>query len=285
MKNLYDSVLDTSLFKKFVLTDMLFTEYKCLEEDSFFKVWSHVNYFVYVLNGKKGWHTMHNKYMVYTGEAIFVKKGANIIHKFFEEDFCAMIIFVPDHFIQEVMQEKTITNKSGATSADSVIPVESNRSIKAYFDSLFAYFLQPEAPSKDLLEIKFKELILTLLNSEDNPSICYHFKTLSNPTIHSFQKIMEDNFTYNLSLNEFARLCGKSLSSFKRDFKSLYHTSPGKWLIRKRLQYAKWMLETTDQNINEIVFQSGFENASHFITKFKNEYGMTPNQFKKSHIT
>lgn len=93
---------------------------------------------------------------------------------------------------------------------------------------------------------------------------------------------MEDNFAYNLTLEEFARLCGRSLTTFKRDFAEAYHTSPGKWLIQKRLKYSKYLLETTDKNVTELAFECGFENTSHFIKVFRQTFGLTPLQYKKS---
>ena len=283
MINIYDFAYDNRLFRQFKVTDLLFTEYKCLEEASVFKVWSHHNYFVYVLGGKKRWKTLQAEYMIYAGDAIFVKKGANIIHKFFEEDFCALIIFVPDHFIKDVIQNNfTSPSKDTDKNTDTVIPLHLDVVLSIYFQSLFAYFLQRKAPSKKLLEIKFKELILNLVSSQQNHALCCHFKSLCYERKSSLREIMENNFAYNLTLEEFARLSNRSLTTFKRDFIEIYNTSPGKWLLQKRLEYGKYLLETTDKNVTELAFESGFENTSHFIKVFRQTFGTTPRQFKKS---
>ena len=282
MKNLYESVFDVNIFKRLEVNDVLFTEYKCLEEESVFDIWSHINYFVYVLNGKKKWKTMTNEYMVYKDEAIFVRKGANIIHKFFEEDFCAIIIFVPDHFIKDIFQNYPVNKKAQKhEKTDDVIPITMDHTLSSYFQSLFSYFVKENPPLKDLLEIKFRELIITLANSPENHRLCQYFRSLCNTSKTSLRETMESNFAYNLGLDEYARMCGRSLSTFKRDFKALYNISPGKWLSQKRLEYSKYLLETTDMNINEVVFSSGFENASHFVTAFKKEFGTTPLKYKK----
>jgi AraC-like DNA-binding protein len=95
-------------------------------------------------------------------------------------------------------------------------------------------------------------------------------------------KVMEEHFFYNLSIDEFASLCGKSLSSFKRDFQKLYKTSPRRWLTSKRLEYAKQLLLRSNDNIQEICYDIGFENDSHFNRIFKETYGLTPLQFRKN---
>lgn len=285
MKNLFESANGNPLFKQLKVSDTLFTEYKCLEEASMFKIWSHVNYFVYVLSGKKKWKSQQAEHMIHAGEAIFVKKGANIIHKFFETDFCALIIFVPDAFIKNLIQNNAdLFTKKVCNEVDSIIPLHLDESLNIYFQSLYSYFLKEQHPSTNLLEIKFKELILNLVSTEENASLCNYFKLLCHESKSSLQDIMESNFTYNLTLHEFARLSHRSLATFKRDFKELYKTTPGKWLIKKRLEFAKNMLQFSDKSINDIAFESGFENTSHFIKKFKETFGTTPLQYQKSSL-
>jgi transcriptional regulator GlxA family with amidase domain len=87
---------------------------------------------------------------------------------------------------------------------------------------------------------------------------------------------MEDNFSYNLKLEEFAELCNRSLSAFKRDFKKHFSNTPGKWLLEKRLQHAHKLLQHSDKNVNEAAFESGFENTSHFSRSFKERFGYSP---------
>jgi transcriptional regulator GlxA family with amidase domain len=92
---------------------------------------------------------------------------------------------------------------------------------------------------------------------------------------------MEANFPYNLELEDFAKLCNRSLSSFMRDFKSKYRTTPGKWLLEKRLDYARKLLATTNKTLTDVIYECGFENQTHFNRVFKEKYGIPPLQFKK----
>lgn len=96
----------------------------------------------------------------------------------------------------------------------------------------------------------------------------------------NIEDVMLNNFQYNLRIEEFAILCGRSLSAFKRDFKKIYKTTPSSWLKDMRLQYSKQLLFESDFNVNEICFESGFINNSHFIRAFKAKYNLPPNKFK-----
>lgn len=282
MVNIIDLAQNIGLFKQFKINDLLFVEYKCLEERSVFEVWSHCNYFVYVLSGKKKWQTKQSEYMVHEGEAIFVQKGASIIHKFFEVQFCAIMIFIPDDFIKNVFQNNA--NKLPDTSAprDTVFPIQLDEILNAYFQSIFTYLLKSEPPSNTLLDLKFKELILNVICSPENQALCHYFKSLCNSSKSSIRDLMETNFSYSLDLKEFARLSGRSLTSFKRDFQKTYSTSPGRWLTKKRLEFSHHLLQTTDKSISQIAFESGFENFSHYCKAFKNQYGRSPLQFRKT---
>ena len=283
MFNLLEFVSGNSIFKQFKVSDLLFLEYKCVADQSAVKVWSKNNYFLYVVRGKKMWQSSRAKYCLREGEAIFVKKGANIIHQFFEEGFCSLMIFVPDHFISNVIKESSapIPNCT-AEVTDTVIYLYLDDVLSAYFPSVLSHFAKEEPPSGNLLEMKFKELILDLLSSPHNESLCSYFKSMCHRSKTSIREIMESNFIYNMKLEEFAYLSGRSITSFKKDFISTFKCTPGKWLMKRRLEHAKYLLEVTDKNINELVFETGFENASHFIRVFKQAYGLAPLQFKKS---
>jgi AraC-like DNA-binding protein len=92
---------------------------------------------------------------------------------------------------------------------------------------------------------------------------------------------MEANYAYNLTIDAYARLTNRSVSSFKRDFQALYKTSPGRWLIDKKLDRAKQLLLQTAQAITDVAFDSGFENTAHFSRLFKQKTGITPMEFRK----
>jgi AraC-like DNA-binding protein len=94
--------------------------------------------------------------------------------------------------------------------------------------------------------------------------------------------IIEANYCYNLALGEYAKLCNRSLSSFKRDFYNLYGESPAKWLLEKRLAHALILLRNSNNPILDISFKSGFENSTHFSHAFKKHFGVSPLRFRQN---
>jgi AraC-like DNA-binding protein len=95
---------------------------------------------------------------------------------------------------------------------------------------------------------------------------------------------MEQFFMSNMSLSEYAKLCARSLTTFKAEFQEVYGMPPGKWLTVRRLEFARHLLETTDEPINDVTLRSGFKNTSHFVRLFKETYGKPPLQYRQQRL-
>jgi transcriptional regulator GlxA family with amidase domain len=144
------------------------------------------------------------------------------------------------------------------------------------------YFSGKEKPSEALVRLKLKELIISVLTSGKNPALAAYFRKIGESDAPSVAEIMEANFRYNLSLEEYAKLCHRSLSSFKRDFQTHFQESPGKWLLQKRLDYSAALLRSSKMNVTEVAFESGFEDVSHFSRVFKERFRVPPMTYRES---
>ena len=71
---------------------------------------------------------------------------------------------------------------------------------------------------------------------------------------------------------------GRSLSTFKRDFKKCSALSPREWLIRRRLEAAHGLIRKGGRKVSEICFEVGFKNLSHFSKIYKIAYGVPPTE-------
>ena len=285
MQNLYETIRSGLYYNKFEVGELLFVEYTCPIEDESAGVWTQSDYLVHVLSGKKTWRSTNEQWTVEGGQTLYVKKGAMIVDQFFDDDFCLLAFFISDDFIKSTLKEisgKIDMNAVEKDSHSSAIEVHTDVVLSTYFQSMLTYFSGKEKPSDSLLELKLKELIINILTSPNNSSLSVYFQSLLGCEKPAIRQIMESNFAYNLSLEEYANLCHRSLSSFKRDFKKYFNISPGKWLQAKRLDYSAMLLKNSDLNITQIVFESGFEDVSHFSRAFKDKFGLSPVNFRKA---
>jgi len=234
------------------------------------------------MEGRKIWHTAHGSYDLTKGSCMFVRKGASIVEQFFDTSFCMILFFLPDEFIADVLKSKSTAIYKPGKKYESIIPIDNNLPVQAFFQSMTFYFNSNRDPDQSLLELKFRELILTIADNPANSELLSYFASLlQEPQAVSLRNIMEDNFRFNLKLEEFAQLSNRSLSAFKRDFQKLYNTTPGKWLLEKRLNHAMNLLSNLGKTVSEASYESGFENQFHFSRAFRQHFGVTPTSVKQ----
>ena len=89
---------------------------------------------------------------------------------------------------------------------------------------------------------------------------------------------MNKNFHFKVELNRFAYLTGRSLATFKRDFEKLFHITPSRWLLQKRLQEAYYQIKEKGKAPSDVYMDLGFEDLSHFSFAFKKQYGLAPSK-------
>ncbi|MEQ6123651.1 AraC family transcriptional regulator [Pseudotenacibaculum sp. MALMAid0570] len=267
-------------FNKLVGDDYLFVEYKCPINSEQFKLWSESDFISYVISGKKDWTSLHQKISTNEGEAVYIRKGVYNTKQYFEVDYCVMLFFVTDDFIRRFMNEFSTPKIELQNSYPQIFEIDVDDTLTSLFMTVFNYFKQGGNIPKDLVELKFKELFYNIALNPANKSIASFFQSLQNKEKANLDYIMMKNFHSDLTIEEYAKLSGRSLSSFKRDFKEYFKETPRKWINNMRLEYAKTLLENSQLNINEICYESGFKNSSHFNTAFKEKYKLPPRQFK-----
>lgn len=168
---------------------------------------------------------------------------------------------------------------AAAPIAKTVNILPQTAALKSLFDSFLPYTDSGEVPSEQWLRLKVQEAIMGLLQTDS------HFY----PTLFDFNDVwkidildfMEQNFTEDLTLEEFASYTGRSLATFKRDFAKISPLSPQKWIIEHRLEKAKAMLLKSDVPAQDVGYMVGFKNRSHFSQAFKKRYGYAPDNYRR----
>lgn len=283
MLNFYQIVRDNLRFNRFQFKDTVCLEYTCPIDADQIGIFSKNDYLVHVLSGKKTYRTIDGEWTLHPGQTLYLKKGAEVIHQYFDDEYCMLGFFLSDDLIRETFQEAQTTMKLPCNEPESdftALEVERSDYLDGYFHSMLTYFRGIDRPPDHIMVMKLKELLINLMNC-DNCLVSY-FNSLSNTRNASLRYIMEHNFCFNLKLEDYAELANRSLSSFKRDFKQIYQESPGKWLLQRRVQHAAGMMLNSDLSVTQVAFESGFEDLSHFSRSFKSLLGQSPSQYKKA---
>jgi hypothetical protein len=254
MVNFIDSVLKHQEYsRQFKCGESLITFFSCplearLMKNRFTDLWAQNNYVFYVVDGRKVWHTATASYDFKKGSCVFIQKGASIIEQFFDIGFCLVLFFIPDQFICDSLKSRSKPMSQMNKDYGTVMELNANPRLETFFMSMASYFSGIKEPDEGLLELKFRELILTLADDPHNAELLSYFCTLMHePKSVALQRIMNNNYCFNLTLEQYAVLCNRSLSAFKRDFQDAMHTTPGKWLLEKRLGHALALLGNKDK--------------------------------------
>lgn len=126
------------------------------------------------------------------------------------------------------------------------------------------------------------EAIYAMLEQSDNfYPILFDF---ADPWKIDILEFLNKNYMDDLSIEEIAAYTGRSLSTFKRDFKNISNLSPQKWLTKKRLEVAYQKLKE-GKKVQEVYVEVGFKNPSHFSTAFRREYGIPPTEVSADAVT
>lgn len=149
---------------------------------------------------------------------------------------------------------------------------------QSLFQSMIPYFETNVHPTDNLMRLKQMEGIYALLNfNADFGPLLFDCIDRWKPDLVEY---MEQNYMCDLSIEQFAQFTGRSLSTFKRDFKKSFDLPPERWLTKKRLNSAYELLRqgiTTTDACCEV----GFKSVSHFSAAFKREFGFSPSEVKK----
>ena len=216
------------------------------------------------------------------GELGFISKNQLLKTQKIPQDnkpFMGISILLPKEILFNYSKEHNIIPKGNYTGKPSfLLPHDSF--LKSYFDSLIPYFENPDALTKKLATIKTIEAIELLLTKTSMQNILFNFDEDFKIDLEAY---MNKNYMHNIPLEQFAKLTGRSISTFKRDFQSIFNETPNKWLIKKRLDLAHFLISKKHQKPTDVYFDVGFVNFSHFSRTFKSEFGVNPSAIEKNH--
>lgn len=276
----------------FYQDDLFIYDYKMTGDVIKSKINLDVNMLSFLQKGKKKVHFSNTSVGVNANQSLIIKSGNCLWTEILDNEdiYYCKLLFFSDKKIQDFLSkyQPVFTHKNNSPSvphSSSYFIIENDDYIKAFVQSLSSLLNNNnQAATKKIVELKFEEIMLYLLNKYENSFLDFLTSILSSKLNATFKKIVETNAYANLSLDEIAFLCNMSLSTFKRHFIKEYKQTPAKWMQKLRLNRAKHRLENNSENASDIYLDLGYNNLSNFSLAFKNEFGVSPRQVKVKNI-
>ena len=288
MINLYEAIKsDQQYFRSLNCKGMLFTCYDCpqieLKQDYF----SELNFIIYSLSGKRIFHQSGKTYAVTKGKCFFSRRGGFIAERDTGDSWCVILFLIPDNYLVQFIKEYRSNlpiKKYSLAATEQIMEIDLNDTTRSFFNSMVPYFEQSPSPPESLLELKFRELIFDIVINPNNGTLLTYLCAIADGAKQPLQDVMETSYVYDLTLTEFAKISHRSLATFKREFKDVFKTTPGKWLTQKKIQHAQMLVETSHKNISEIAYESGFKNTTHFCKVFRERVGISALQYRNKKL-
>ncbi len=153
--------------------------------------------------------------------------------------------------------------------------------LKNFRESINILLDNPDLADERMIETKIKEFVLLISKSQNAPSHTDFLSALFKPVNIKFKSTIKNNLYSNLSLNELAKLCHLSTSSFKRKFSEVYNTSPKKYISGKKIEKAAALLKANKTTrISDIAYEVGFDSLATFNRNFVAFYGKSPTEYR-----
>lgn len=240
------------------------------------------HFFMYLLKGNMEAYDGEKKYELATGDAVIARKNHLIRYSKQNADqhFQSIVIALDEPFLKQFTKRYFGARESN-WSKDSFLNVRSSALLDGFLTSVSAYYLGPGRLESNFADVKREELLLILFNNQ--PELAGILLNFSSPEKIPLDEFMNRNFRFNLSLERFAFLSGRSLSAFKRDFFEIFNQPPGKWLTSRRLEEAYFQIHKAGKTPVSIYLELGFENLSHFSKAFRKRFGFPPTQLLKAY--
>ncbi len=190
------------------------------------------------------------------------------------ENYESIVISLQEDLLRKIALEEKITAEGKYTGPPN-IQVPSNTFLQGFFQSIMPYARGAAGTlSEEMGILKVKEAVKLLLHSL--PVLRNFLFDFSEPHKIDLERFMVSNYHFNVPVEKFAQLTGRSLAGFKRDFQKTFNVPPRQWLQDKRLNEAKHLIEHKHQKPSAIYLDLGFETLSHFSHSFKKKFGKAP---------
>ncbi|HVU58821.1 MAG TPA: AraC family transcriptional regulator [Puia sp.] len=236
------------------------------------------HFFLFLAKGVIEGYDGHKKYILRPGQYCLVRKNhlARYSKQKDKDGFEKIIVVFDQPFLKDFAKRyKHATQRSNPDTA--FILLKKDALIPHFIHSLMPYYNEKGRIDEALAHVKREELLILLL--QRNPELAGILFDFREPEKMDLEEFMNKNYKFNVSIQRFAYLTGRSLSAFKRDFAAIFGDTPSRWLIQRRLREAHFLIEKGNRP-SDIYLDLGFEDLSHFTYVFRKKYGRAPGSIK-----
>lgn len=226
---------------------------------------------LYIWKGEARFWAKNDIITVGAGELVFIPK-----------DCLYKMQYAADETIFLLIDLEIFDKNGNDVFLKSDIEILSDKLSSAKLDHLMASLQSSASSFSPTASFKKKELIYRLFGMLFQNDIS--FQKQIPPAILPGVILLEQNFLQNTPVNELAKICNISESSFRTIFKKSFSQSPIQYRNRLRINRAFSLLEEGSSTVSEVAFACGFENVGYFCRYYKKITGESPSETKQNNF-
>jgi AraC-like DNA-binding protein len=237
-----------------------------------------------LLTGQQHIRTYEEKRItIKSGEVLFIPRGLYHITDLIPEKghFHSLLFYFGDEIVQEFLSEVQVAEIERKQIPEflrlGIVP-----NVSLFAESLIQIYQTKKHTGESILKLKILELMHLLNDLVSEKKFIEFLFQVTLPKRRNIKTFIENNFDKPLTIEDYAYLTGRSVSTFRRDFKEQFGVMPKKWLKEKRIEKSLNILNRQEISVTQLAYDVGYENISYFIKEFKTEIGITPKQYMLS---
>ncbi|WP_299834593.1 AraC family transcriptional regulator [uncultured Tenacibaculum sp.] len=241
------------------------------------------NTFSFLIQGNKEVFSNKTNTNIDHNSFLLMKKGRCLMTEKItlteQKNYRSILFFFDNETLINFIHKNNISYVKSPVKKPSIFTFDYDDFLEVFVQSLISISKLNYKVQSKLLEAKFEELIVYLINTQGTDFIESLLFEIQNENQH-FIEVIEHNKLNKLSLQELSFLANMSLSTFKREFTKHFNTSPSKWFLDQRLEHAALLLQDKSVRPTDIFEEIGYESLSNFVQAFKIKFGITPKQYQ-----
>lgn len=284
---------DTKLFST---PHVAFAKYTQTQSGIKQQVHTDMHCLVIVLCGEKIMHTKSGDFVIRANEGLFLQAdnyclsnitaldigAASDTHQASNPRYEALLLFFDNVSLFEfVSKHKERLHFHSLAQGSEVFHLRDSDMLSTITKSFEFYIQEFREELLPFVSHKFEELFLHLSVQYARVFTSFVQQIMQGFALDSHLAFLycQKEFDNVAQMAEYAKT---DQATFSRKFKQVFGLSPKHWLDERRFEKAKFLLEYSSKNINEICMECGFGSSSWFIERFKNRYHCTPKHYQKS---
>ncbi len=173
-----------------------------------------------------------------------------------------------------VLDEKIMTEKDGIYTSGG-----------AYSYLNLVLYLIEKYFGREISVIIAKSFMIDIDKTSQSPFIIFKGqKTHDDEVVKKAQDIIETNYQDKLTVDQIASMIALSRRNFERRFKKATANTVLEYIQRVKIEAAKINLESSRQNVNEVMSNVGYSDPKAFRVTFKKITGLSPIEYRNKYL-